>query len=101
MEFSRQEYWNGLPFPSPGDLPDPGIEPAFPVGPALAGGFISTEPPGKPVLSADLFNKRVGGRARPAFWVDTWVVSVPSSCACVCVGGQCVHVAMHTAMCVL
>ena len=31
MEFSRQEYWNGLPFPSPGDLPDPGIEPRSPV----------------------------------------------------------------------
>ena len=30
MEFSRQEYWSGLPFPSPGDLPDPGIEPGFP-----------------------------------------------------------------------
>ena len=30
MEFSRQEYWNGLPFPFPGDLPDPGIEPASP-----------------------------------------------------------------------
>ena len=30
MGFSRQEYWNGLPFPSPGDLPDPGIEPRFP-----------------------------------------------------------------------
>ena len=29
MEFSRQEYWSGLPFPSPGDLPDPGIEPRF------------------------------------------------------------------------
>ena len=31
MEFSRQEYWNGLPFPSPGDLPDSGIEPGYPV----------------------------------------------------------------------
>ena len=30
MEFSRQEYWSGLPFPSPGDLPDPGIEPRSP-----------------------------------------------------------------------
>ena len=30
MEFSRQEYWSGLPFPSPGDLPDPGIEPGSP-----------------------------------------------------------------------
>ena len=39
--FSRQEYWYGLPFPSPGDLPDPGIEPVSPV---LAGGFFITEP---------------------------------------------------------
>ena len=45
MELSRQEYWSGLPFPPPGDLPDPGIEP---VSPALAGGFFTTEPPGKP-----------------------------------------------------
>ena len=44
--FSRQEYWSGLPFPSPGDLPDPGIEPASP---ALAGGFFTTEPPWKPL----------------------------------------------------
>ena len=66
MEFSRQEYWNGLPFPSPGDLPNPGTEPACPAGPELAGGFITTELPGKPVLSADLFNKCVGGCARPA-----------------------------------
>ena len=35
MEFSRQEYWSGLPFPSPGDLPDPEIEPIFPEAPAL------------------------------------------------------------------
>ena len=35
MEFSRQEYWNGSPFPSPGDLSDPGIEPTSPVSPAL------------------------------------------------------------------
>ena len=45
MGFSGQEYWNRLPFPSPGDLPDPEIEHAFP---ALAGGFFTTEPPGKP-----------------------------------------------------
>ena len=45
MEFSRQEYWGGLPFP-PGNLPDPGIK--F-TSPALAGGyFFTTEPPGKP-----------------------------------------------------
>ena len=42
---SQQEYWNRLPFASPGDLPDPGIEPVSPVSPALAGGFFTTEPP--------------------------------------------------------
>ena len=45
MGFPRQEYWNGLQFPSPGDLPDPGMESASP---ALAGGFFTTEPPEKP-----------------------------------------------------
>ena len=45
MGFPRQEYWSGLPFPSPGDLPDPGIEPTSP---ALGGGFFTTEPLGKP-----------------------------------------------------
>ena len=38
--FSRQGYWSGLPCPPPGDLPDPGIEPASPTSPALAGGFL-------------------------------------------------------------
>ena len=42
MGFSRQEYWSGLPCPSPGDLPDPGIEPTSLVSPALAGGFFIT-----------------------------------------------------------
>ena len=41
MEFSRQEYWRGLPCPTPGGLPDPGIEPACLVSPALAGGFFT------------------------------------------------------------
>ena len=45
MGFFRQEYWSGLPFPPPGDLPDPGIEP---VSPAFADRFFTTEPPGKP-----------------------------------------------------
>ena len=54
MGFSRQECWSGLPFPSPGDLPDPGIEPASP---ALEGGFFTTEPLGKPnsIVSGTLF----------------------------------------------
>ena len=42
MRFSRQEYWNGLPCPTPRDLPDPGIEPKSPVSPALAGRFFTT-----------------------------------------------------------
>ena len=42
MGFSKQEYWSGLPFPSPGDLPDPGTEPLSLVSPALAGGFFTT-----------------------------------------------------------
>ena len=44
MEYSRQEYWNELPFPFPGSLPEQGIQP---VAPALAGGFFTTEPPRK------------------------------------------------------
>ena len=42
MGFSRQDYWSGLPFPSPEDLPNPGIKPASLVSPALAGRFVTT-----------------------------------------------------------
>ena len=45
MGFSRQEYWSGLPFPSPGDLPDPGIEPRSST---LRADALTSEPPGKP-----------------------------------------------------
>ena len=54
MGFSRQEYQSGLPFPFPGDLPDPGIELTYPVSPELAGGFFTTEPPGKPLKNRSL-----------------------------------------------
>ena len=47
MEFSRQEYWSGLPFPSPGDLPGPGIEPGSL---ALQADALPSEPPGKGML---------------------------------------------------
>ena len=47
MEFSRQEYWSGLPFPSPGHLSDPGIEPTSTASPGLTKRFFPTEPPGK------------------------------------------------------
>ena len=43
MGFPRQEYWSGLPFPPPGDLADPGIEPASPVSPALQADSLSAE----------------------------------------------------------
>ena len=51
MGFPRQEYRSGLPFPSPGDLPDPGIKPSSP---ALAGRFFTTEPLGKPCIKMTL-----------------------------------------------
>ena len=57
MGFSRQEYWSGLPFPSPGDLPDPGIEPGSPASKADA---LTSEPPGssKAQLSQPLLYKQ-------------------------------------------
>ena len=60
MVFSRQEYWSGLPFPSPGDLPQPRIKPVSPESPALAGQFFTTEPSGNPLffchhLQTDVF----------------------------------------------
>ena len=50
MEFSRQEYWSGLPFPSPEDLPDPGIEPGSP---ALRADALPSEP-----HNVDIFNRK-------------------------------------------
>ena len=47
MGFPREEYWSGLPFPSPGDLPNPGVKPASL---ALQGRFLTTGPPGKPII---------------------------------------------------
>ena len=47
IEFSRQEYWSALPFPTPEDLPDPGIEAMSLGSPALVGRFFTTEPPRK------------------------------------------------------
>ena len=48
MGFFRQEYWSGLPFPSPGDLPDSAIKPDSPVSPTLQADSLSAEPSGKP-----------------------------------------------------
>ena len=53
LGFPGQEYWSGRPFPSLGDLPDPGIEPASPASPALAGWFLTTEHLESPPVGAD------------------------------------------------
>ena len=53
MGFSRQKYWSGLPFPSPGDLPDPGMEPRSP---ALQADTLTSEPPQKPIQMANILN---------------------------------------------
>ena len=55
--FSRQEYWSGLSCPTPGDLPDPGIEPASLGSPPVAGGFFTPAPPGKPYVLGTVLNK--------------------------------------------
>ena len=56
MEFSRQDYCSGLPFPIPGNLPDPGIEPAFLASPELAEDSLPLVPPGKPCPKIRLGN---------------------------------------------
>ena len=54
MGFSRQEYWSGLPCPSPGDLPDAGIEPGSP---AFQADALTSEPPGKPIVRIESTTK--------------------------------------------
>ena len=66
MGFSRQEYWSALSFPSPRDLPDPGIKP---VSPALAGGFFTNEVPDKPNNSLHIYG----------FLGDSVVKNLPAS----------------------
>ena len=72
MEFSRQEYWSGLPFPSPGDIPNSGIERVFLACSALAGRFFTTMPPGKPPKMCGLtqFSERepYNSRRSTGFW---------------------------------
>ena len=77
MGFSRQDYWNGLPFPSPGDLPNPGIEPLSPVSPALAGRFFTFVSPGKPCKRAVSVKGRMEIRSiLGAEWMELWADSV-------------------------
>ena len=62
MGFSKQEYWSGLPFPPPGDLPDPGIEPVSPASPALLVDSLPLRHLGKP-LNISLFSILAGCKA--------------------------------------
>ena len=62
MGFSRQEYWSGLPFPSPGDLPQPGIKP---MSPTLASEFFTIEPPEKPLAHSCVFGTDMGNWYMP------------------------------------
>ena len=70
MEFSRQEYWSGLPFPLQGGLPDPGIKPVSLASPALAGESFATAPPGNHVK---LIHVQVSKRQQFAMKSLLWV----------------------------
>ena len=106
MGFSRQEYWSGLPFPSP-DLPNPGIEP---VSPASAGGFLTTRPPGKsPKIIFSSFRVEIGYvkvSGNFSFWKHPGMIkdalsilwhsylnhSLLSSCCLSPILGWCIHI---------
>ena len=81
MGFSRQEYWSGLPFPSPGDLPDPGIEPRSP---ALQTDPLPTEPLGKPkeILELSIITKM---KNSPDRWNSRFELAEEEISKCVCV----------------
>ena len=58
MGFLRQEHWSGLPFPPPGDLPDPGTKPTSLTSPALVGGFFTTELPDNTQNKAEVLSTK-------------------------------------------
>ena len=66
MEFSRHAHCSWSPFSYPGDLPNPGIEPASPTSPALAGGFFTNNKPWVALYSASIFKARIHGRVHEA-----------------------------------
>ena len=77
MDFSRREYWSGLPFSTPGDLPNPGLESTSLMSPALAGEFFTTVPPGKPIKDTSRFKPSLNSSVPLEFDVD-----FPSDLAC-------------------
>ena len=75
MGFSRQEHWSGWPFPSPGDLPDPGIEPRSLT---LEENALTSEPPGKPYLQKELYYFAFQQAMNESYccWVSSEVLAV-------------------------
>ena len=67
MGFSRQEYWSGVPFPSPGDLPNPGIEPGSP---AFQADALTSEPPGMPNIGALKPQEREAAEISPSLLLE-------------------------------
>ena len=82
MEFSRQEYWNGFPFPSPEDLHNPGIKPGSP---ALQADSVPSEPPGKPLIWHIIANNNLDGKcdSTPSPVASTQFSLVHFSCSIV------------------
>ena len=78
LGFSRQEYWNGWPFPPLGDLPDPGIESATLASPELAGGFFITDPPERPRCLVRVHE--IGTEFTLSFALTTLFPSFPTIC---------------------
>ena len=71
MGFPMQEYWSGLLFLSPGDLPNSGIKPMSLASPALAGGFFTTAPPGKPLPMFFILLRHESGENLP--FISQWL----------------------------
>ena len=79
MGFSRQEYWSRFPCPSPGDLPNPGIEPRSP---SLQADSLLSEPPGKPSYSSNSLSSPTHLVWEPSFllWIDKALTQSPGTC---------------------
>ena len=76
---SRQEYCSGLPFPSPGDLPNPGIKPKSTASPALEGGFFTTVLPGKPHRTHRPIRSHIHEAKSRAFIVKRILIQIPAA----------------------
>ena len=75
MEFSRQEYWSGLPFPSPGDLPDPGTEPRSP---ALQADALPSEPPGTHLVLTGAMDLKLSAAAQTSHALNGHIFKTPA-----------------------